>query len=286
MDKNAVTVIPKFWQERLAQLATQPTLCIIGYEFHSDYYMPHFYDTIDGVWSMPDNRLNPFASGSHYATVMGWANWRKSVIAKFQHPGNIPKLSYLQSLDQLRTLQQQFRFGVADQSPDGFLKANHIHDVHEIFGNIHRGKCHACGMPVEQWQFDTSAKTISACQGCGGRVFPDIHMFGWNAQIETRNSLINTLTETESLLFIAPDKAQFPFNACAEVMQNKRVIELAPKSIALDHGKQSIHLKDIAKILGYRESDIDALNKSPGSVAETLSIFSELCKAWENSSIA
>ena len=286
MEKNAVTEIPKFWQERLAQLVAQPPLCIIGYELHSDYYMPHFYDTIGGEWSKQNGRLNPFLSESHYATVMGWADWRKGAITKFQHPENIPKLSNLQSLDQLRNLQQLFRFFIADQSPDGFLKTNRIPDVYEIYGNIHRGKCHACGMQVEQWQFNSSAKTIIACQSCGGRVFPDMHMFGWNEQIETQNSVINTLAETENLLFIAPDKAQFPFNTCAEVMQKIRVIELAPKSLVLDHGKQSIHIKDIAKILGYREGDIDALNKSPGSLAETLTIFSELCMAWKDSSKA
>jgi NAD-dependent SIR2 family protein deacetylase len=286
MDKNAVTEIPKFWQERLAQLVAQPTLCIIGYEFHSDYYMPHFHDTICGEWSRTDSRLNPFSSESHYATVMGWADWRKSVITKFQHPENIPKLSNLQSLDQLRNLQQLFQFGIADQSPDGFLKSNHIPDVHEIYGNIHRGKCHACGMQVEQWQFDSSAKTIIACQCCGGRVFPDIYMLGWNERIETKTNLTKTLAEVENLLLIVPDKAQFPFNTCAEVMQKKRVVELAPKSIVVDDGKQTLHIKDIAKILGYREGDIDALNKSPGSLAETLAIFSELCIAWKDSSIA
>ncbi|MDH2917230.1 MAG: hypothetical protein PXX77_10195 [Gallionella sp.] len=285
MDKNAVTGIPKFWQERLAQLVAQPTLCVIGYEFHADYYMPHFYDTIGGEWSRPGSRLNPFASESHYLAVLGWANWRKNVITKFQHPENIPKLSNLQSLDQLRKLQQLFRFGIADQSPDGFLKSNHIPDVQEIYGNIHHGKCHACGNQVEQWQFDSSAKTIIACQSCGGRIFPDIYMFGWNEQIETKTILTMTLAEVENLLLIVPDKAQFQFNTCAEVMRKKRVIEFAPKSIVLDHGKQSIHIKDIAKILGYRESDIDALNKSPGSIAETLAIFSEFCMAWKDLTI-
>lgn len=283
MDKTLVTTIPQLWRDRLAQLVGKPPLCIIGYEFHLNYHMPHFRDTIYGQWSKADSRLNPFSSESHYAMVMGWADWRKNVIRKFQHPERVPKLSSLQLLDQLRNLQKLFGFGVADQSPDGFLKTNHIDDVHEIYGNIHRGKCHACGKQIAQWLFDSSAKTILACQSCNGKIFPDMHMFGWNEQIETESILIAKISEVEDLLLIAPDKEKFPYTTCAKVLMSKRVIELAPKSIIFDHGKQSIQLEDIALVLGYRDTDIEALTKSPGSISETLAIFSELCMVWYES---
>lgn len=277
------TTIPQFWQDRLEQLVAQPTLCIIGYEFHSNYQMPHFYDTIDGEWSKSDCRLNPFSSESHYAMVIGWAEWRKSVISKFQHPEHILKLSNLQLLDQLRNLQQIFRFGIVDQSPDGLLKANSIDDVHEIYGSIHRGKCHGCGKRIEQWKLDLDAEAILGCQYCDGKIFPDIQMFGWNEQIETKAILTKTLAEVENLLFIAPDKVQFPFTTCAQVIRKKRIIELAPKAIIFENGKQAIPLADIARVLGYQDNNIDALKKSPGSMSETLAIFSELCMAWHES---
>lgn len=280
MENSNKPAIPLFWQNWLSKLKETPTLCIVGYDFHSEYYMPHFNDTICGVWSKPDASLNPFTSEQSYYAVMHWMSWRKHTINKFEHPERIPRFANLYSLGQFRELQQLFGFGIADQSPDGLLTTNHLTDVYEIYGNINRAKCHSCDQQVEQWQYDQSTKQVITCPRCGGRVFPDICMFGWNDQQEIKAKLSNKLNEADSLLCIAPDKTLFPFLDCEAVIKQKKMIEIMPKAIVFDHGKQTVHIKELARILGWRDSDVEALNNSPATMAESLSIFHKFCMAW------
>lgn len=275
---------PKSWKECLSTLKKQPTLCIIGYDFQAEFNMPHFKDTICGVWSEPESALNPFSSEASYHTVMNWLSWRKKIICQFEHPERIPKFAQQQSLAQLLELQQLLGFDIVDQTPSGFLATNRLGVIHEVYGNIKRAKCHGCGKRSESWQYVAATKKIITCEECGGRVFPDISMFGWNEQFDTKSILAKRLSEVENLLCIGADFNLHPFVEAKAIIQQKHLAEVKPKKVVFDNGKQVISIKEIAKILGYREADFKALEKTPPTLEEGLSFFYRLCgvKSGEN----
>jgi len=273
MSDNSNIEIPKNWKNRLASLKELPTLCIIGYDFQAEFNMPHFTGTICGEWSKPESALNPFASETSYHAVMNWIGWRKKIICQFEHPELIPKLAQQQSLMQLRELQMLLGFDIIDQTPSGFLAANQLSDIHEVYGNVKRSKCHSCGKRSESWQYDASTKKILICKDCGGWIFPDISMFGWNEQHDAKSRLAMRLSEVENLLCIGVDFNLHPFVEFKTTIQQKNLVEIKPKNIVFDYGEQVISINDIAKTLGYREADFNALEKTPSTLAEGLSFF-------------
>jgi len=273
MSDNSNIDIPKNWKNRLSPLIELPTLCVIGYDFQAEFNMPHFTDTICGGWSKPECALNPFTSETNYHAVMNWIGWRKKIICQFEHPELIPKLAQQQSLTQLRALQQLLGFDIVDQTPSGFLAANQLNDVHEVYGNVKRSKCHSCGKRSEGWQYDATAKKILICKDCGGWIFPDISMFGWNEQPDEKSRLAMRLSEVENLLCIGVDFNLHPFVEFKTTIQQKNLVEIMPKKIVFDYGEQVISIKEIAKTFGFPEAGVNALEKTPSTLAESLSFF-------------
>lgn len=265
--------VPLSWQNRLTQLREKPTLCIVGYDFQADYSMPHFTDVICGVWSKSDSVLNPFTSETSCQAVMNWINWRKKIICQFEHPERIQKFAQNQSLIQLRELQQLLKFDIVDQTPSGFLAANQLSGIYEVYGNVKRAKCHECGKHYESWHYDASIKRVINCEDCGGMIFPDISMFGWNTQVDVEAKLAKRLDEVENLLCIGINPNLHPFVEFNSTIQQKHLVEIMPKRIVFDKGVQVIPIKEIAKILGYREADYIALEKTQSTLAEGLSFF-------------
>lgn len=279
MSDDSNIEVPKNWKNRLVTLKKRPTLCIVGYDFQAEFNMPHFKDTICGVWSKPESALNPFTSEASYHALMNWINWRKKIICQFELPERIPKFAQQQSLTQLRKLQQLLGFDIVDQTPSGFLATNQLNDIHEVYGNIKRAKCHGCGKLSESWQYVASAKKIIICEECGGWVFPDISMFGWNEHLDAKSRLAKRLSEVENLLCIGVDFNLHPFVELNTTIQQKHLVEIKPKKVVFDYGEQIISIKEIAKILGYREADFNTLEKTPSTLEEGLSFFCRLYDA-------
>lgn len=81
------------------------------------------------------------------------------------------------------------------------------------------------------------------------------------------------LSEVENLLCIGVDFNLHPFVEFKTTIQQKNLVEIKPKNIVFDFGEQVLSIKEIAKMLGYREADFNALGKTPSTLAEGLSFF-------------
>lgn len=141
MGTFAETEISRFWQELPKQLRDLPALCIVGYDFHAGYGLPHFRDTIMGVWSTADVPNNPFLHPDQASVVLRWADARRNIALRCAQFRNIPAYDQKKSVSQLAYLQQMLGFKVADQSPDGFLAASQLAEVIELYGCVTRGRC-------------------------------------------------------------------------------------------------------------------------------------------------
>lgn len=272
-DDNRNIEIPKNWQSRLASLKERPTLCVVGYDLLVEFNIPHFTDIISGVWSRADSALNPFTSQAHYHAVMKWIDWRKKTIGQSRNLELTPRLHQQESLFRLKKLQQLLGFDIVDQTPCGLLAANQLCNIYELYGDINRAKCRECGKRYDNWTYEASSEKIILCEDCGGWIFPDISMFGWNEQVETKSKLLKKLDAAENLLCIGVDLNLPPFLDIKSTLQKKQLVEIKPYGISFNEGNQLISYKEIAKVLGYSSTDSNALEKAPSKLSAGLTFL-------------
>lgn len=282
MGTVAETEISRFWQELLKQLRDLPALCIVGYDFHAGYGLPHFRDTIMGVWSTADVPNNPFLHPDQASVVLRWADARRNIALRCAQFRNIPAYDQKKSVSQLAYLQQMLGFKVADQSPDGFLAASQLAEVIELYGCVTRGRCIRCGEVADGWVCDASGASSTKCAACGEAVFPDMAMFGWNNQGEALRAVEEAIKESSTLLLIGVDPFLMPFGSHPQLIQDKQIIEFIPGRMVLREQKKTVPLIDIAKMIYKKEDNmLKEIERATGSIDETIGMFYELCRKWE-----
>lgn len=248
------------WHDKL--LRAESPICIVGYGLNSEAGMPHFRDLIQGVWSHHDAQLNPLNSEENYRRIMNWYSCRKVHIRSNRH-----SLIY----QSLRDLKMVMQLTVATQCIDGLAGLNGVQVEYELFGNVFQAKCHACRHEDEFFPIEGDMASV-VCPICGGRYFPNVSMFGWNAREATHSELIHKLAGSDCILMVGADKALLPFIQ-PEVWRrhNQLLLRISKGQISvLDSGEKLVisareiagHLKD-QKI----ESElIDKIEKGEGKV--------------------
>lgn len=274
--------VPQFWRELLESLRDQPALCIVGYDFHVGYGLPHFNDTIKGIWSEPDARNNPFVHPHQTSAVLRWADARRNIALRCADYRSIPAYANRKVIAQLGYLQHLFGWHIADQSSDGFLATNGIADVIELYGCVMRGRCSLCASGASFWGCDASGMPNMKCPTCGGALFPDIAMFGWNQQDDALRLLDEAVAISHHIILVGVDRTILPFGRDGKIVQDKRIVEFKPGCLVLGGLGKPIPLIEMAKAV-YEKNDakLKDSEKATGSIDETIGVFYDLCREWE-----
>ena len=242
-------------------------VCLVGYglsEEAGNPQIPQFDGVLKGVWSSTPGNVDPFDSGKGQETVLGWFNWRKQIINKKNRTG------YFDSIVKLK--QSLESMVVATQCVDGQLRLTDLPEVHELYGNIFEGRCSQCGNKED------IAKQIS-CVSCGGCIFPDVSMFGWNRKLETLRTVQAAVNSADAIILIGTDPMLAPLHELYVANNSCQILEVVPSGLALSD--QSTRLMATASELSEHlksESGIHLPPPNKHGIIDSLKFLTQLIK--------
>lgn len=250
-------------------------VCLVGYglsEEAGNPPIPQFDGILKGVWSSTPGNIDPFDNSKGQETVLGWLNWRKQIINKKN------RIGYFDSIVKLK--QSLESMVVATQCVDGQLRRTDLPKVHELYGNIFDGRCSKCGTQQD------IAKHIS-CTVCGGCVFPDVSMFGWNQKLETQRTILTAATSADAIILIGTDPMLAPLPELYATNYSCRILEVVPSGFMLsDHVTRlkatASELSDFLK----SESGIQLPPPGEHSIIESLKFLSQLVKEMKRAELS
>jgi len=191
--------------ELLKALKYEKKIAVVGYALSAESAIPQFEAILNGVWSGSPQNINPFDDNDGRDTVLGWLGWRMQLIGKKDHCAFFQACHDLKSALKLSLL--------ATQAVDGQLRSGGVQDVKELYGNIFEGRCVRCGVS----NGSLSPKMIAPghvpkCNACGGNVFPDVTMFGWNQKLEALQEVLSAYRRADTAILIGIDSSLAPFS--------------------------------------------------------------------------
>ena len=199
-------------------------VCLVGYglsEEAGNPQIPQFDGILKGVWSSTPGNIDPFDNGKGQETVLGWFNWRKQMINRKN------RIGYFDSICKLKQSLESML--VATQCVDGQLRLTDLPEVHELYGNIFNGRCSKCGIPED-------IGMRASCSACGGLIFPDVSMFGWNQKLETQRTVLTAVTSADAIILIGTDLMLAPLHELYATTYSCRILEVVPNGLTLsDH---------------------------------------------------
>lgn len=240
-------------------------VCLVGYglsEEAGNPQIPQFDGILKGVWSSKPGNINPFDSGKGQETVLGWFNWRKQIINRKS------RIGYFDSICKLKQALESML--VATQCVDGQLRLTDLPEVHELYGNIFEGRCGQCGGQED------SGKHIS-CTVCGGCIFPDVSMFGWNQKVETQRTVLTAVTSADAIILVGTDPMLAPLHELYATNYSCRILEVVPTGLMLSD--QVTRLKATASELSdllKQESGIQLPPPGLHSIIDSLKFLTQL----------
>lgn len=184
-------------------LGLKDKVCVVGFDLSREACAPHFTDIQKGVWSSASSKLNPVLSEYGYQTVRNWFQWRTRTMGKFIDPSVFQSLAKFQETCQLK---------VITQCVDGLAGLHGVQDVLEPYGNIFGRKCYMCGntlTPLASGHGED--ESWLPCEKCGGTVFPDVTMFGWNSKEESHQMVRTAIETAKVLIIVGTDQYLMPF---------------------------------------------------------------------------
>lgn len=242
-------------------------VCLVGYglsEEAGNPQIPQFDGILKGVWSSTPGNINPFDNSKGLETVLGWLNWRKQIINKKSRIGYF---------DSIGTLKQSLEnMVIATQCVDGQLRLTDLPEVYELYGNVFDGRCSSCGTPEDIVKH-------TACAVCGGCVFPDVSMFGWNQKQETQRTVLAAVTSADAIILIGTDPMLAPLPELYATNYSSQILEVVPTGLAFSD--QSTRLKATASELSEllkSESGIHLPPPGEHSIIASLKFLSQLVK--------
>ena len=179
-------------------LKREQTAAVVGYALSEEAGIPQFDAILGGVWAGAPKNIDPFNDRYGRESVLGWFGWRMRLILKKNHG------PFFQAIRDLKTALSLSM--VATQAVDGQLRFSGMYDVLALYGNIFDGRCRRCGMstPLLSPEMMLPGMHIT-CDVCGGSVFPDVSMFGWNQKTETQDQARAILAKADTLVLIGAD---------------------------------------------------------------------------------
>lgn len=207
-------------------LSSKRLVCLVGYGLSEEAGIPHFHDILNGVWSSAPRNIDPFDGGYGRTTVVSWFDWRRQLINKKDRSG------YFQAFLELKHSLKNML--VATQIVDGQLRLAGLQDVRELYGNIFKGRCCKCGIEGE-----ISERIV--CVACGGRILPDVSMFGWNQKTEALQTVQFAVSAAEAIILVGTDPSLAPLQKLYATNYTCQILEVVPTGFSLSD--QSIRLK-------------------------------------------
>ncbi|HZG88050.1 NAD-dependent deacylase [Paenibacillus sp.] len=188
------------------------TVALTGAGMSTESGLPDFRSK-DGWW----RKLDPHAVANvdtledNYELFRDFYRYRIETLAKHApHEGH-------------RVLARWERAGllqaIATQNVDGFHQAAGSERVAELHGSLRSARCHGCGRPAETAAFAGGA----ACASCGGRLRPNVVLFGETLPERAWREALGWFREAELVLVIGTSLQVAPASALPQYTDGRTV---------------------------------------------------------------
>ncbi|WP_018922201.1 SIR2 family NAD-dependent protein deacylase [Salsuginibacillus kocurii] len=112
-----------------------------------------------------------------------------------------------------------FTHHVATQNVDGFHRQAGQQHISELHGSIQAIRCHDCNMKASDEKF----RSKGACSACGGRLRPDIVLFGEMLPQQEWERSIEMISEAELVLVIGTSLQVAPVSQLPNLTPGQKV---------------------------------------------------------------
>jgi NAD-dependent deacetylase len=239
--------------ERAAQLAelireSRSTVALTGAGISVPSGIPDFRSPGTGVWEKVDPMKVAHIDAFHRDTAGFWEYYRP----RFEMLGDkVPNPAHeaLAALERKGLLD-----GVITQNIDRLHAAAGSRRVIEVHGSIATSSCTTCGASFDldrvQALFDDDG--VATCQGCMGKVKPDVVLFGEHLPVEAMMEAQELAAGADLLLCVGSSLEVYPVAGLPEVtLGNGGAIAIVTKSATPYDDRAEVRLGgDVVEELG------------------------------------
>lgn len=108
---------------------------------------------------------------------------------------------------------------IATQNVDGFHKRAGSKEVHELHGSIYTARCNECQLPARGVDFLNG----SSCQRCGGKLRPNVVLFGEMLPEEPWIKSMNAIQRSDLVIVIGTSLQVYPVNQLPQLTKGRVV---------------------------------------------------------------
>jgi NAD-dependent deacetylase len=164
--------------------------------------IPTFRHAQTGLWARfrPEELATPEAFARDPRLVWDWYEWRRELVAGAQPNAGHRALARMQACAP--------GFILITQNVDGLHQRAGVRGVVELHGNIHRNKCFAEGVVVEERA--ATGDRPPRCPRCGAPLRPDVVWFGESLPAEALARAEAAARDCDLFLSIGTSAAVYP----------------------------------------------------------------------------
>ncbi|MGI6177898.1 MAG: NAD-dependent protein deacylase [Eubacterium sp.] len=141
---------------------------------------------------------------------------------------------------------------VVTQNIDGLHQAAGSRTVYELHGSIHRNYCEKCGKfyDLDYIMDEANCKDGVPYCSCGGRVKPDVVLYGEMLNEDTIEKAVNAIANADTLIIGGTSLAVYPAAGFINYFRGSHMVLINKSSTPYD-GRADLVINDsIGKVLG------------------------------------
>ena len=139
---------------------------------------------------------------------------------------------------------------VVTQNIDGLHQAAGSKRVYELHGSVHRNVCQRCGHVYSaEWIMDTTG--VPHCEGCGGRIKPDVVLYGESLDEKTLVGAAEAIQSCDMLIVGGTSLVVYPAAGLVQYFQGDDLVIVNKQPTPQDGAASLVCACDIAKAFDF-----------------------------------
>lgn len=139
---------------------------------------------------------------------------------------------------------------VVTQNIDGLHQAAGSKRVYELHGSVHRNVCQRCGHVYSaEWIMGTTG--VPHCEGCGGRIKPDVVLYGESLDEKTLVGAAEAIQSCDMLIVGGTSLVVYPAAGLVQYFQGDDLVIVNKQPTPQDGAASLVCACDIAKAFDF-----------------------------------
>lgn len=213
------------------------------------------FRSADGIFSQRLHRsISPEELVSHTFYVNHPEEFFRFYREKLLHPDAKPNPCHL-ALARLEALGKVS--AVVTQNIDGLHQAAGSQTVWELHGSAHRNYCERCRR-AHDLEHILATEGVSVCEGCGGRVKPDVVLYGESLEPEVLTGAVQAIRQADTLIIGGTSLAVYPAAGLIQYFRGKHTVLINKGPVSAQNRAMLVIREDIAAVFSAVMEALDA----------------------------